>query len=258
MEFGSDILKGIKRNGFKNLEGIVNHSHELQNAMKSFLEREEEYRLRFGQTEYEFGFDGYSFPGQLDSINQAYDDHLHSMVISEFYDSSTYPVEFKNYLEEIFPKLIAQVKQAINFEAILSELGLTNKLGFSFSVNYYPSFKDSGNPEGRRLTEHIDGSLLTIFPYGFSDGLQKNEGGTWKDWPSYDDSICLPGYMMDLVTNGNIKALNHRLNWSKSENEGRFAFALFIVPKPNIILDLGTKGNMSSEEYYKNYLALFD
>lgn len=258
MDFNSDILRRIKTSNVIKLAGISSDSQRLKDSMISFLERDVNYRSQFSQQNFDIGFDGYSFPGQEDSINQAYDDHLHSMVISEFYPISKYPKEFEKYIETVFPKLIDEVKNTLDLKKVSLELGLEDNLGFSFSVNYYPSYKDSGSPNGLRLTEHIDGSLLTIFPYGFGEGLQIKGNENWEHLPSSQSAICFPGFMMDLATNGMIPALNHRLCWEENLNTGRFAFALFIVPKPNVILDLGVKGKMKTEEYYDNYLSLFN
>ena len=64
--------------------------------------------------------------------------------------------------------------------------------------------------------------------------------------------------MMGLATNGNIQAMNHRLKWDENEDSGRFAFALFVVPKPNVNINLGSVGKTNTRGYYKKYLSLFD
>tara|TARA_B100000508_G_C11465624_1_gene282043 strand:- start:12865 stop:13626 length:762 start_codon:yes stop_codon:yes gene_type:complete len=252
------LLKHLQGNHYSKLPGITNQAAELKGAMTAFLNRDIEYRTRFAQENFEIGFDGYSYPGQIDSINQAYDDYLHSMVLSEFYPIAKYPSEFHFYLKNIFPKMIKEVKESIEWEELETELGLEGKLGFSFSVNYYPSFESSGEPSGVRLTEHIDGSLLTIFPYGFDEGLQINDQGNWINWIPLNGTVCFPGYMMDLATNGEIGSLNHRLNWTHDQQRDRFAFALFIVPKPNVVLNFANGEQWNTKEYYQNYLALFD
>ena len=231
----------------------------LKSALDEFLLRPLEYRVQFAQKNYgldKVGFDGYSFPGQTDSVNQAYDDHLHSMVFSEFLTADAYPEEFCEYLTSYFLDTVRAIKKAIDLTNLEVELGLKDCLGISASINYYPKMDSMAKTEGPRLTQHVDGSLLTLFPYGLEQGLYYEKQGSWIEWPANDKALCFPGYMSTLL-DINVMPLNHKLNWV-NEQEDRYAFAFFVVPKPaSMFIDKHGR-NLSAFDYYQKYLALFD
>lgn len=252
------MLELFTENPFLDLPELNHESAELKEAMSRFLEQSLAYRMKFAQSQFDVGFDGYSFPGQDDSINQAYDDHLHSMVISNSHSIERFPKEFHGFLKNRFSGLIDEISELINLTDIEKKLGLVNQLTFSVSVNYYPSFIESKKPIGPRLTEHIDGSLVTVFPFGFDEGLSVFKNNEWKELEPKNTAVAFPGYLMELATNGELKPLKHRLEWPQDLAKERFAFAFFIVPKPNQVLCFSDENKMSTQEYYKAYLALFD
>lgn len=254
----STILKHFEQDGFYRLT-IKFNSTEFEQSMRAFLSRPINYRKQFRQSEFGAGFDGYSFPGQRDSINQAYDDALHSMVLSDYFPVGHFPEEFR--------ELMIHQYQIIK-EHIFSQLDKwgvpdLNKYTCSVSVNYYPPSNEIAlvQKANHRLTEHIDGSLFTFFPFGNDDQLEMNILGEWRSWPENSDMICFPGYLAQLSSGGKIKALNHRLKWSQDPSEERFSYAFFVVPKNEEKLKLIFDGNeveWTSAEYYRRYLALFD
>ncbi|MGB0404320.1 MAG: 2OG-Fe(II) oxygenase family protein [Salibacteraceae bacterium] len=252
------MLELFKENPFLEIPDMKHSSKELKTAMSEFLNRPLSYRMKFAQKHFEEGFDGYSYPGQLDSINQGYDDHLHSMVLSSSHELERFPMEFHEFLKKSFSGLIDEISEGLALPVIEQKLGLENQLTFSLSVNYYPSFIDSEQPAGPRLTEHVDGSLITVFPFGFDEGLNIFIDNEWKELAPNTSTVAFPGYMMGLASNNEITPLKHRLSWPKDISTERFAFAFFIVPKPNEILGLPNGKELTTQEYYKRYLALFD
>ncbi len=210
---------------------------DLPGRLREFVARPESYRHRYLQSTYASVFDGYSYAGQADSMNQGPDDALHSFVLSDFHPASAYPREFQGFLQEHWGEL---TDFATDLERrILDELGqshigerLEACYGHMMSANYYPPVSVCANVEGPRLTEHPDVSLLTVFPFGIDAGFEyQNADGQWCRPGSIGEVCAFPGELLEWLTAGRVKALNHRVGPATQE---RFSFSLFSLPYPGM------------------------
>ena len=209
---------------------------DLAGQLRAFVARSQAYRGRHLQSAYEGTFEGYSFAGQTDSMNQGPEDALHSFVFSDFQPASAYPEEFQRFLAEDWEevtRLAGEVERNL-----LEDLGIRDivdqyedHFGHLLSANYYPpahGFEGAGGP---RLTEHPDVSLLTVFPFGVAAGFEYQDAN--GNWRQFENSRCVcvfAGELLEWLTAGTIKALNHRVRRAPDE---RFSFSLFSLPRPS-------------------------
>jgi len=193
--------------------------------------------------------------GQPDSLNQGAYDNLYTYVLSEFFDQNKHPREFDPLFAgqyELIPKIKKLERELLaNLDAGL--LSFYNTYGVhSLSANYYPP-NDSNS---LRLTEHPDGSLLTVFPFGMDEEFQfEMPDGSWQAIEKTDEIVCFSGYLMECLT-GDIKALNHKVVKEGPQGE-RFSFAYFSIPAPGSTFQI-KDAKTSTEAYLEKYLSLFD
>jgi hypothetical protein len=237
----------------------------LKECFRSFLDREEAYRKSYLQKNYGYAFDGYSYYGQADSSNQAYDDLLETFVLSNFFPKEKFPKEFSGFFSQQWNQLLHSISkiesQVIETLGMSSVKDLHNILGHMVSCNYYPAQKQFNHAadENTRLSAHPDVSLLTIFPFGIDGDLEyETSEGTWKRMPPTKNIIGFPGYLTELATKGQIKALNHRVKLSENKNTERFSFAFFSLPFPETELAIPNQNPISGKEYFEKYLQLFE
>ncbi|MFT7033894.1 MAG: hypothetical protein ACJA2S_002403 [Cyclobacteriaceae bacterium] len=236
----------------------------LKECFHSFLDQEEGYRKSYLQTNYGYAFDGYSYYGQSDSSNQAYDDLLETFVFSNFFPKGKFPKEFSAFFSQQWNQLLHSIStiesQAIEAIGMSGVSNLAVNLGHMVSCNYYPAQEhfDHSAAKNTRLSAHPDVSLLTIFPFGIDGDLQyETPDGSWKNMESTQGIIGFPGYLMELVSGGKIKALNHRVKLSENRNTERFSFAFFSLPFRDAQLVFPNQKPVSGKEYFDKYLNLF-
>ena len=232
--------------------------------LKRFCHMPMDYRLNYRQHNYGVAFDGYSYPGQQDSLNQGPEDELHSFVFSDFSPANHYPAEFQAFLSEQWHELCRKIK-ALE-QAILQTLELDNIaalprscFGHMMSANYYPQ---SATPRcslpDLRLSPHPDVSLLTVFIQGLGDGFQyQDAAGDWHNAPVAQRVTVFAGELLEWLSDGEIPALRHRVRWQDAQAE-RFSFALFSLPQPGAILTSTGGSNISTEEWYRLHLSQWD
>lgn len=223
-------------------------------CFKTFLSREDEYKKNFLQTKFNTIFEGYSYLGQEDSANQYADDQLYTYVISDFFDHRLHAAEFESLFQqqkELIPKVAALEKELLG--AVSPELldFYNHQTSHSLSANYYPAAGENS----LRLTEHPDGSLLTVFPFGMDEEFQYElSDGSWHTIAKTDEIVCFSGYLLECMSS--IKALNHKVVKQGPQHE-RFSFAYFSIPTPGHCFRM--KGvETTTEDYFKQYLSLFE
>lgn len=236
----------------------------LKTGFQSFLKANTNYKENFLQKKYNYGFDGYSYLGQKDSSNQYETDLLHSFVISDFRNSNLFPEEFQDFMKFEWGNL--QNKIRILERELIQKLAFPGLLDFyeahighMISCNYYPKTEPFNYTakNNTRLSEHRDVSLFTIFPFGFDrDFYYQNSKKEWVQIEATNNIVIFPGYLLEVFTNGKIKALNHCVKLPENRNSERFSFAYFSLPYPNRQFEVAGK-NYSSENYFKEYLNLF-
>lgn len=277
---------------FLKAEGYLVTSHaafsveELLACFRAFLAAAPAYQENYLQKQFGYGFDGYSYVGQPDSSNQAEDDLVSTFVFSNFYEVTCYPSEFQRFLKGGWHQ-VRQAIQTLEIEVIeqLNIPGLLDfyqqDVGHMVSNNYYPPLQNFATTaaDNTRLSAHPDVSLFTVFPFGIDDHFeleQRHHSGpsTWLSLqasPLHDaampgsaaeaalsNSIVLfPGYLLELWSNGAIRALNHRVRLARDVTSERFSFAFFSLPFPQREFTLPGHGTMTSEAYFEAYLALF-
>ncbi len=222
-------------------------------CMKSFLSREDLYKSDFLQTKLDTLFEGYSYLGQENSSNQYAEDQLFTYVLSDYFDQRLHAKEFYPIIKEqqtLTAKIVELERELI--AAISSDLldFYDRYVSHSLSANFYPA---NGKSE-LRLTEHPDGSLLTVFPFGMDHEFQfETTEGSWHTIERTNEIVCFAGYLMELMTD--IKSLNHKVCKEGHQNE-RFSFAYFSIPTPGSVFKI--KGQeISTESYFQKYLSLF-
>lgn len=239
-------------------------NHLLKDCFRLFLNQNEGYRKNHLQKFYGYAFDGYSYYGQKDSNNQAYDDLLETFVFSNFFPKEKFPAEFAPFFEQEWNELlqcISKLEQTIISTLSPTKIADIHKgIGHMVSCNYYPAqhnFHHSA-AENTRLSAHPDVSLITIFPFGVDGDLEyQTTDGSWKTLIPTDHIVGFSGYLMDLATGGKIEALNHRVRLSNNKNSERFSFAFFSLPFPDTQLSSLEERTISGKEYFEKYLALF-
>jgi isopenicillin N synthase-like dioxygenase len=241
-------------------------------ALRRFCHRPRAYRQGFLQSRYATAFDGYSYPGQRDSLNQGPEDELHSFVVSDFSPPAMYPAELQPILDRHWQQLTRSA-HAIE-QRILQDLGLTgiaqqhaSCFGHMLSANYYPA-PHAGSyavdalapaPETRlRLSPHPDVSLLTVLFGGIGNDFQYQDGnGHWVDAPPTDRIAVLAGDLLQWLTDGAIPALQHRVKQGVNSGE-RFSFALFSLPRPGAKLRSDAGRSITTEDWYRLHLSQWD
>ncbi|WP_439336599.1 2OG-Fe(II) oxygenase family protein [Thalassobellus sediminis] len=256
----------VKENMFEDYFGIVettipkSSDTTIKAAFKNFLKQPEFYKKEFLQTYYNCGFDGYSFLGQNDSINQYDTDLLHSFVLSEFSKQVLFPKEFHAFLQNDWKTLISKIKTIELY--VIEQLKIEglkafyeDSIGHMVSCNFYPKV-DTEVTTPLRLSKHKDVSLFTVFVFGSADGFSYQNFSNKKEALHASQNIVVfPGYLLEFLTKGKYKALEHQVDFT-AVNKERFSFAFFSLPKPFQDIEFNDL-QFTSESYFKNYLALF-
>lgn len=236
----------------------------LRTALQRFLELPLSKRMQNSQKKLGVAFDGYSYMGQTDSLNQYDTDLLHSFVLSNISKEDTFPENFQEYLKQEFPEQLAYIR-ALEKE-VLHCLGFAELTGFyednmkhMVSCNFYPEL-GVGVQEintADRLSFHTDVSLFSVFLFGLEPGFAyEKPNGEKVILDTIDEVVLFPGNFMELVTNGRIKALNHGVILPENSRKERFSFAFFSIPRPNASLQLSSF-NGTGQQYYEHYLNQF-
>lgn len=266
---GLEMAASLRSDGYVVTARAALDGGEARAALRAFMQREQGYRERFLQIAYGSGYDGYSFYGQEDSSHQAADDLISTFVMSEFFSADRYPVEFRPFLRGGWKDVLETVR-ALEVELIagLGVPGLAafyhESVGHMMSNNYYPPtehFRTSaaGNT---RLSAHPDVSLFTVFPFGIDSELEleteeESGGRAWRTVDASDSILVYPGYLMEMWTEGGIRAMNHRVRLGEDRTKERCSFSIFSLPFPGGRFEMPGRGAMSSEEYFGAYGALF-
>ena len=231
--------------------------NRLPEQLRAFVERPWAYRKRYLQSVYRTAFDGYSFAGQTDSLNQGPDDALHSFVLSDFSPRAAFPEEFQRYLRDEWPAVTRAAREIE--QGLLVQLGVEGLLepyaasyGHMMSANYYPPAGRAQPEGGLRLTEHPDVSLLTLFPFGAEAGFEYQDAeGAWRALAPTDRMVAFAGELLEWVTAGRIQALNHRVAPTGGETFGeRFSYSLFSLPHPGTHITREASSEAISVEAY--------
>lgn len=243
----------------------------ILNCMQDFMSSTLRYRCRFLQKEYGFAFDGYSHHGQTDSTHQAADDLLHSFVFSDFHAPERYPQAFQTFIREQWPALTRQLRslEISLLETLPEQLKRWYQLfvGHMMSANFYPPLTQfeqvaAGNT---RLSAHPDVSLITVFPFGMDAAFEYEDAqGQWRPAPVTDTMVAFPGYLLEWLSNGRVKALNHRVRLDADHTSARYSFAVFSIPtrnatvsRPSVAVAQGPQ-HLTATEYFQRYCGLWD
>lgn len=237
---------------------------QLRTALRNFVLQDAAYKKPYLQANFAKFQEGYSYWGQTDSTNQDYRDMLHSFVISEFHSPTDFPKEFQPFFAEQWDELQTAVR---NSElALIEQLNISglaelyhSSLGHMVSCNYYPPIADAPVTaiDNTRLMRHIDVSLFSTFVFGVDSGFSYlDQQGKLVELGKQTQIISFPGYLLEVLTEGKIKALQHQVNLPENREQERFSFAFFSIPKLDSQLQLGSV-NLSGEQYLKQYLSLY-
>ena len=231
----------------------------LKESFKSFLNQPLAYRTQFLQEKYALAFDGYSYLGQENSLNQYSHDLLHSFVLSEFSSINSFPKEFHEFLNSEFKTLNETIKKweiQLLKDNDLNELAevYQENFGYMISCNFYPKVNIE-TTSSERLSAHKDVSLFSIFPFGLTEGLVYKTNEIHKIGEK-KNSFGFKGFGLEYFTNRKLKGLNHFVELPEHHLTERFSAAFFSIPKPNTTFTLYGK-TFQSETFYQDYLNLF-
>ncbi len=234
----------------------------LIDSFRSFMSKPESYKEKYLQKQMNCAFDGYSFQGQSDSLNQYPEDKLHSFVLSDLEPADRFPNEFQSFLKKDWKSIKKEIRE-LELKAIESIAlpGLKdvyeNHIGHMISCNFYPAEKNASSlyNSSPRLTNHSDVSLFTVFAFGNPEGLIfEREDGEFESLGQVDNFVIFPGYLLEWLTDGELKGLNHRVETDTASE--RWSFASFSLVKPEA--PFAWKGvQHQPQTYYDNYLSLF-
>jgi len=262
----ADLLKsrGYLVTSFAALDGS-----ELLESFRTFIHQVRDYQLRFLQKRYGYAYDGFSYYGQTDSSHQAADDLISTFVFSEFYPVDRYPEEFQGFLKGGWHNVV-EIVRSLETD-LLTQLDIPGLLDFyrqnaghMVSNNYYPPQQQftTTAADNTRLSAHPDASLFTVFPFGIDKELELQVVGecgesVWKSVDAVDSILLYPGYLMEMWSQGALKAMNHRVRLSANSAAERFTFSFFSLPFPQREFEMPGRGLMTSESYFSAYGALF-
>lgn len=242
---------------------------QLPANLKSFVQQSLSYRSNYLQSKFNVAFDGYSFDGQTDSINQGPDDPLHSFVLSDFSELQRFPDQFQSFLQHAWPQikqwvaryerdLLTQIdQQATGEHQLLAQYD--QQFGHMLSANYYPAQATRQQPAPKhRLSEHPDVSLMTVFPFGVDACFEYQHPATGQ-WQTVEPNkpFVFAGHLLEYLTDGHIKPLNHRVRYASTDSE-RFSFALFSLPYPTVTMTSRLGTAITAQAYFKAHLSLWD
>ncbi|MDP4966133.1 MAG: hypothetical protein NWQ55_13725 [Salibacteraceae bacterium] len=251
----NEAAKMLVEKGFYDTKIKAFDAEPIRAALAEFMNRPIAERLPFLQKQIDSVFDGYSFQGQTDSLNQGADDLVYTFVLSEFTEASKFPVEFQSFLNQEFKaisKSLSKLEKHLEKEL---QLPINHaQVGHMVSCNFYPAQGENVHP--LLLSEHPDVSLFTIFPFGVDAQLEYEGHGIWKSFPASDTMVILSGFFAETISEGRIKALNHRVKARAKNNLERFSFAFFSIPAPKQKFT-HLNETFFTEDYFKSYIALF-
>jgi isopenicillin N synthase-like dioxygenase len=262
------MFKNLKRTlsdgGFINANIPAYTDDVLRTALRQFLELPPLEQQQYSQKELSIAFDGYSYLGQKDSLNQYDKDLLHSVVLSDISKEEYFPQAFQKYLQQEFPEQLSFIRKLE--KEVLKNLGFPEYEAFyeehirhTVSCNFYPELDVPTQKivPADRLSFHTDVSLFSVFLFGLESGFAyKKPNGEKVVLDTVDEVGLFLGYFMELLSKGKIKALNHALALAKNRIEERFSFAFFSIPQLNANLQLSSF-NGSGSDYYQHYLNQF-
>ncbi len=259
-----DLKLNVRDGGFITTNIPAFNNDLIRTALRRFLELSPMERQQYSQKEIAVGFDGYSYLGQGDSLNQYDKDLLHSFVLSNISKEEYFPQTFQKYFQKEFPKQLSFIRELEN--EVLNALNFSEYVAFyeehikhMVSCNFYPRL-DTVNQRmatADRLSFHIDVSLFSVFLFGLESGFAYEKPNGEKVFlDTVDEVVLFPGYFMELLSKGKVKALNHGVVLPENRTEERFSFAFFSIPKPDANLELSSF-NGSGSDYYQNYLNQF-
>ncbi|WP_119327826.1 2OG-Fe(II) oxygenase family protein [Cysteiniphilum halobium] len=130
------------------------------------------------------------------------------------------------------------------------------------SCNHYPNLESirSNHANSHRLSEHLDVSLFTIFPFGIPDGFEykNNLTGKWCHLGATNKIVILCGFLLEYWSQNKFKACTHRVSLQHKDESLRQSFAFFSIPAPGLkFYCLDNAIQRSTCDYFKSYLDLF-
>lgn len=259
-----DLKINLRYDGFITTNISASKDIVLRTALQRFLELPLSERMLYSQKKLGVAFDGYSYMGQTDSLNQYDKDLLHSFVLSDISSQENFPQPFQEYISQEFPQQLVYIR-ALE-KKVLKALGFSEfnmfydeHIKHMVSCNFYPEL-DLPNQKTNslnRLSFHTDVSLFSVFLFGLESGFAyENSNGEKRIQHTINEVVLFPSYFMELLTNGKIKALSHGVILPENSMKERYSFAFFSMPKPNASIQFGSFRG-SGQEYYEHYLNQF-
>lgn len=243
----------------------------VKRAMRDFMSAPMHYRRQFLQKAYGVAFDGYSHCGQTDSSHQAPDDLLHSFVLSDSFPAERYPKAFQAFVRDHWSSLASRIRtlELSLLDTVPAAIAAWYRQYAShmLSANFYPPAQQfAAAAQGNtRLSAHPDVSLFTVFPFGLDNAFEYEDSlGRWVPAPVTDCMIAFPGYLLQWLSGGRVKALNHRVRLDTDHSVERYSFAVFSIPAQGATLSrpAQTPGEspevLTAQAYFSQYCGLWD
>ena len=102
--------------------------------------------------------------------------------------------------------------------------------------------------------------MIAVSLSGTDEKLEAPDGAGARAWRTVDASASIPiypGYLMEMWTEGGIRAMNHRVRLGADRKAERCSFWVFSLPFPGRRFEKPGRGAMSSEAYFEAYGGLF-
>ncbi len=220
-----DLKLHIRDGGFMSTNIPAYTDGVLRTALRRFLAFPSLKRQQYSQKGLSIAFDGYSYIGQKDSLNQYDKDLLHSFVLSNISREENFPQAFQKYLKQEFLEQLSFIRELE--KKVLKILGFSESRAFyeehskhMVSSNFYPELDVAIQKivPVDRLSFHTDVSLFSVFLFGLESGFAyKKPKGERVVLDTVDEVGLFLGYFMELLSNGTIKAFNHACLLSSSD-----------------------------------------
>ncbi|KAL6638618.1 hypothetical protein ACP70R_023729 [Stipagrostis hirtigluma subsp. patula] len=135
-------------------------------------------------------------------------------------------LEYGGAMRAVAARVLALLSEALGLgRHHLGEMGCAE--GLSVVSNYYPPCPEPHLTMG--CSAHSDPSFLTVLLRDAMPGLQVLQAGTWVEVPADVPGALLIniGDLLELVSNGRFKSVEHRVVANQSRDRGRVSVACF-------------------------------
>ena len=115
--------------------------------------------------------------------------------------------------------------------------------------------------EPQAFPDHTDLSLITLFPAATSPGLEREvQPGIWQPIDVPEDALLIgTGGALDVLTGGDVRALNHRVRQLSTSGETqRYSVSMFVNPRPDTKVTLLRESSVGAVDEANQRVQTFE